>query len=170
MLMVHTHSRDLLPAPTPSHPPHPTTPSPGSPDLLPWVEEVRNNIEERSVNVRALSAELSSGTSRAVANPGQAIFDNLQLVTRRVPELRFESARESVAGTPLGARELNALSSVPGTFTYTPAAGAMLTAGKQLLTVTFTPSDTNLFSPVSRGVVIRVREAKGLRARGRGVR
>jgi ferredoxin len=55
---------------------------PSSPELLPWTEEVRSNIEERSVEVRALSAELSSGTSRAVANPGQAIFDNFRLVNK----------------------------------------------------------------------------------------
>ncbi|MCP9496212.1 MAG: SBBP repeat-containing protein [Pyrinomonadaceae bacterium MAG19_C2-C3] len=56
---------------------------PSGTDLLPWTEEVRSNIEERSVQVSALSAELSSGTSRAVANPGQAIFDNFQLVIRK---------------------------------------------------------------------------------------
>ncbi|MCP9496209.1 MAG: hypothetical protein MSG64_17310 [Pyrinomonadaceae bacterium MAG19_C2-C3] len=58
--------------------------SPSNPDLLPWVEEVRNNIEERSVQVNALSAELSAGTSRAVAQPGQAIFDNFQLVRKGI--------------------------------------------------------------------------------------
>ena len=35
-------------------------------------------------------------------------------------------------------------SSVAGTFVYTPAAGTVLTAGTQTLTVTFTPTDARL--------------------------
>jgi hypothetical protein len=45
-------------------------------------------------------------------------------------------------GTPLGAAQLNATASVPGTFAYSPAAGTMLNAGAgQTLSVTFTPQD-----------------------------
>jgi len=55
---------------------------PSNSDLLPWTEEVRSNIEERSVQISALSAELSAGTSQAIANPGQAIFDNFRLVPK----------------------------------------------------------------------------------------
>ena len=49
-------------------------------------------------------------------------------------------------GTPLGATQLNASATVDGinvqgTFAYTPAAGAILTAGTHTLSVTFTPTD-----------------------------
>ncbi|PYR42224.1 MAG: hypothetical protein DMF93_06310, partial [Acidobacteria bacterium] len=44
-------------------------------------------------------------------------------------------------GTPLGALQLNATSSLLGTFAYTPGLGTMLGAGVQTLSVTFTPSD-----------------------------
>ena len=37
--------------------------------------------------------------------------------------------------------QLNATASVPGSFVYTPAAGAVLGAGSQTLSVTFTPTD-----------------------------
>jgi len=44
-------------------------------------------------------------------------------------------------GTPLSATQLDATASVPGTFAYTPLAGAVLTAGSQTLNVIFTPTD-----------------------------
>lgn len=49
-----------------------------------------------------------------------------------------------VEGTALGATQLNATASVPGTFTYAPALGTVLPVGKSTLKVTFTPTDTRL--------------------------
>jgi lysophospholipase L1-like esterase len=46
-------------------------------------------------------------------------------------------------GTPLSATQLNATASVPGSFTYSPSLGAVLSAGFQTLSVTFTPTDPN---------------------------
>ena len=46
-------------------------------------------------------------------------------------------------GTILSGTQLNASTSIPGTFGYTPAAGTILGAGGgQTLSVTFTPTDT----------------------------
>lgn len=46
-------------------------------------------------------------------------------------------------GTTLGVGQLNATSAVPGTITYTPAAGTALNAGSnQVLTAVFVPTDT----------------------------
>jgi hypothetical protein len=44
-------------------------------------------------------------------------------------------------GTALGAAQLDASSSVPGMFSYSPAVGAVLQPGITSLTATFTPSD-----------------------------
>lgn len=60
-----------------------------------------------------------------------------------------------VEGTALSATQLNALASVPGSFSYAPAAGTLLAVGKQTLRVTFTPTDTRL-SAVTAEVVIDV--------------
>jgi hypothetical protein len=49
-------------------------------------------------------------------------------------------------GTPLGAAQLNATSSVAGTFSYTPAPGTILKAGPQALSTTFTPTDATDYS------------------------
>jgi N-acetylneuraminic acid mutarotase len=52
-------------------------------------------------------------------------------------------------GTPLSATQLDATSSVPGTFLYSPAAGTVLPAGTQTLSVTFTPTDTADYTTAS---------------------
>ena len=44
----------------------------------------------------------------------------------------------------------------PGTFAYTPAAGTVLTAGTQTLTVTFTPTDTTDYTTASKSVTLTV--------------
>ena len=62
-------------------------------------------------------------------------------------------------GTALSAAQLNATSTVAGTFAYTPALGTVLSAGSQTLSVTFTPSDTNDYSPVTQTVSLQVNQA-----------
>src|SRR6185503_13605022 len=59
--------------------------------------------------------------------------------------------------TALGGTQLNASSPVPGTFTYTPASGTVLNAGAgQTLSVTFAPTDTINYVPVTTTVPITV--------------
>jgi outer membrane protein OmpA-like peptidoglycan-associated protein len=58
-------------------------------------------------------------------------------------------------GTALSATQLNAIGSVPGTFSYAPALGTVLPVGKNLLKVTFTPTDTRL-GPVTAEVTLDV--------------
>ena len=47
----------------------------------------------------------------------------------------------------LGAAQLNASSTIAGSFAYTPAAGAVLPAGTQTLSAVFTPTDLVNYSP-----------------------
>ena len=58
-------------------------------------------------------------------------------------------------GTPLGATQLNAVASVPGTYTYSPASTALLTVGKHTLKVTFVPTDPK-FESIETTVEIEV--------------
>ena len=58
------------------------------------------------------------------------------------PTVSWRSPAAITQGTPLGATQLNATASVPGTFAYTPAAGIYLAAGTHMLRATFTPADT----------------------------
>jgi sugar lactone lactonase YvrE len=63
-------------------------------------------------------------------------------------------------GTPLGVAQLDAVANVPGTFTYSPALGTLLSAGdNQLLSVTFTPDDTVNYSSATDTVNINVTPA-----------
>jgi sugar lactone lactonase YvrE len=58
-------------------------------------------------------------------------------------------------GTALTGTQLNASANVPGTFVYTPAAGTILGAGSQTLSVTFTPTN-NSFKPATTTVQLQV--------------
>jgi Flp pilus assembly CpaE family ATPase len=62
-------------------------------------------------------------------------------------------------GTVLGAAELNAKASVPGRFTYTPAAGELLAAGTHTLSVTFTPADATDYTTAQAAVSLTVNKA-----------
>jgi len=59
-------------------------------------------------------------------------------------------------GTTLSATQLNATASVPGTFTYNPAIGAVLNTGSQTLSVTFTPTDTSRYTSATASVTLTV--------------
>ena len=52
-------------------------------------------------------------------------------------------------GTPLGTNQLNASANTGGSFAYSPPLSAVLPSGTNLLSVVFTPSDTNTYSVVT---------------------
>jgi sugar lactone lactonase YvrE len=62
-------------------------------------------------------------------------------------------------GTALSVTQLDATSTIAGTFAYTPAAGAVLTAGAQTLSVTFTPTDSIDYSTATASVTLQVNQA-----------
>jgi hypothetical protein len=61
-------------------------------------------------------------------------------------------------GTVLSAEQLNASSSIPGSFMYAPAAGEVLPAGKHKLSVIFTPKDEEKYGEVQVNVTLIVEE------------
>jgi hypothetical protein len=63
-------------------------------------------------------------------------------VTKALPTLNWPAPAPISYGTALGAAQLKATASVPGTFIYNPPAGEVLAAGNHTLTATFTPSNT----------------------------
>jgi uncharacterized repeat protein (TIGR01451 family) len=64
-------------------------------------------------------------------------------------------------GSAIGAGQLNATASVPGTFVYTPAAGTVLPVGNgQTLSAVFTPTSSN-YTSASKAVTINVLPASG---------
>ncbi len=64
-------------------------------------------------------------------------------------------------GTGLSATQLNATTSVPGTFTYSPVLGTILPAGTSTLSVTFTPTSGN-YNSVTKTVQIFVSKVNSI--------
>ena len=82
-------------------------------------------------------------------------------VQKGTPVLTWANPADITYGTALGGTQLDATANVAGTFTYTPAAGTVLSAGAgQTLSVTFTPTDTADYNPVTTTATINVSQAQ----------
>ncbi|WP_082021115.1 putative Ig domain-containing protein [Geobacter anodireducens] len=79
--------------------------------------------------------------------------------TKQTPSISWATPGAITYGTALGGTQLNATTSVPGTFVYTPAAGTVLNAGTRTLSVVFTPSDPNAYTSASATVSLTVDKA-----------
>lgn len=80
-------------------------------------------------------------------------------VNKAVPVITWATPAAITYGTPLGAAQLDATASVGGTFTYTPAAGAIVPAGVQTLSATFMPSDASDYTSPTDTVQLTVSKA-----------
>ncbi|SPE59113.1 conserved exported hypothetical protein [Verrucomicrobia bacterium] len=151
------------------------TPAPGLPLTGAWQPDGRDvdptNVTDTSVQSTSLTnfnglnaagqwtlylADLNSGGTNLLTEW------SLNITGAAYPALSWANPADIVYGTALGGSQLNATATynstnVPGTFSYTPPLGAVLNAGQgQTLTVTFTPSDTNSFLPISAQVTLNV--------------
>ena len=78
-------------------------------------------------------------------------------VQKAAPTITWANPANIVYGTPLSGTQLDATASVPGTFTYTPAAGTVLGAGNnQSLAVTFTPTDSTDYTGTTGSTTINI--------------
>jgi hypothetical protein len=75
------------------------------------------------------------------ANYTPATASTTLTITKATPSITWASPASIAYGTPLSAANLNATANLPGSFSYAPAAGTVLHAGTQTLTVTFTPAN-----------------------------
>jgi hypothetical protein len=75
------------------------------------------------------------------------------------PAISWTTPSGIIFGTALSGTQLNATANVPGTFAYSPSAGAVLNAGTQQLSVTFTPADAVNYNNATAGVSIVVAKA-----------
>lgn len=82
-------------------------------------------------------------------------------VNKATPLITWAAPAAITYGTALSATQLDATASVPGTFAYSPAAGAVLAAGAQTLSVTFTPTDTADYTNATAHVSLTVNAAAG---------
>src|SRR5439155_1290781 len=80
-------------------------------------------------------------------------------VLKAAPVVTWAAPADIIYGTALSGTQLNATASVPGALVYTPAAGAVLNAGAQTLSVAFTPTDALNYATVTQTVTLNVVKA-----------
>jgi len=83
-----------------------------------------------------------------------------QVVNQATPTITWANPAAISYGTPLSGTQLNATGSVPGTLIYSSAAGAVLSAGTQTLSVTFTPTDATDYTTATGSVTLVVTQVK----------
>ncbi|MGA2889381.1 MAG: protease pro-enzyme activation domain-containing protein, partial [Terracidiphilus sp.] len=76
--------------------------------------------------------------------------------TQATPAITWAAPAAITYSTPLSTTQLNATSTVAGSFTYLPAAGTVLIAGQQTLTATFAPTDATDYTTASATVPLTV--------------
>lgn len=110
--------------------------------------------DDQPLNVAFTPADAvtySAATATAMISVVSAMAD---------PGLAWSTPAAIAYGTPLGAVQLNATASAPGTFVYSPAAGTVLNAGSdQTLSVTFTPTDTATYRSETLATTLTVGKA-----------
>jgi Divergent InlB B-repeat domain len=78
-------------------------------------------------------------------------------VNQATPKVTWAKPAAITYGTALSSTQLDATASVPGTFVYSPGAGAVLPEGTQTLSVTFTPTDTTDYTTQTATTTIDVK-------------
>jgi len=114
-------------------------------------------------------AVLNAGTNTLVATftptdstnyTSGLTITNTVVVGKATPTITWTNPAAIAYGTALSATQLNATSSVAGTFSYNPTNGSVLNAGTNTLTAVFTASNTtNYVSPVTNTVSLVVNKA-----------
>lgn len=90
------------------------------------------------------------------------LIDNIVVATTGAlfaPTITWPAPAAITYGTPLNTSQLNATADVPGTFAYSPPLGAVLPAGSQTLSVTFTPTDAANYATATASVPLNVQKA-----------
>jgi uncharacterized protein DUF4082/Big-like domain-containing protein/PASTA domain-containing protein/G8 domain-containing protein len=83
--------------------------------------------------------------------------------SKTTPVITWAAPATIVYGTAVGATQLNATTTVPGSWAYSPAADTVLPAGSgQTLSVIFTPADTAAYNTATASVAIGVLKATPL--------
>jgi CSLREA domain-containing protein len=78
------------------------------------------------------------------------------VINKATPVITWNNPANIVYGTPLSSTQLNATANTPGTFTYNPPAGTVLSVGTHQLSVTFTPTNTANYTSAQASVTLTV--------------
>ncbi|HZF63665.1 MAG TPA: MBG domain-containing protein, partial [Chitinophagaceae bacterium] len=103
-------------------------------------------------------AKLNNGNYIA-AEASATLLINPGTNTKIDPVISWANPSDIQYGTALGKKQLNATANVSGTFVYTPPSGAVLSAGSQTLSTTFTPTNTSQYNSATQNVTLIVKKA-----------
>ncbi len=99
------------------------------------------------LNAGANQTLATTFTPTDTVNYGPAVAAVRINVNKATPVITWPEPDDITYGDPLTATELDATANTSGTFVYTPSLGTILPTGdNQLLSVAFTPTDTNNFN------------------------
>ena len=114
------------------------------------------NHDDNSVSV----IDTATNTVTATVNVGNAPQSLGQFIGKTAPAITWNNPIDIVYGTALSNTQLDATSSIPGSFTYNPPSGTVLSAGQnQQLNTTFTPNDNVNYTQANATVLINVTQA-----------
>ncbi len=104
---------------------------------------------------------LASYTGQLTATVSSVTFSSNvsgsdKVIYQQAPAITWATPLPIVYGTALGGAQLDASSPVAGSFTYSPAAGTVLSVGQQTLQATFTPTDTTDYTTATANVTLMV--------------
>ncbi len=112
---------------------------------------VSNILQSKAVGIVTVSGVVPSSVAGNLSTASTSLT-----ITPAASVITWPQPPDMPAGTALSSAQLDATANVPGKFAYSPAAGSLLPAGKQTLTVTFTPNDSNDYSSASASTPINV--------------
>lgn len=110
-------------------------------------------------NLRGASIVLLTVCFALLAGCGGSTGGGVQPIQKTTPVITWPTPSAITYGTALSSTQLNATTTVAGSFVYSPAAGTVLTAGTQTLSVTFTPTDTTDYNTATGSVQLVVNKA-----------
>ena len=110
-----------------------------------------------TAGTQTLSVAFTPNNTVDFTNAGTSV--TLQVI-QASPKVTWAKPAAITYGTALSGTQLDASASVSGTLVYSPAAGTILTAGSQSLSVSFTPTDVVDYTTATDSVTITVGQAK----------
>ena len=78
------------------------------------------------------------------------------VIFQQQPAITWATPAPIIYGTALSATQLDASSTLAGSFSYSPSAGTVLSVGQHTLTATFTPTDTTHYTTATATVTLTV--------------
>ncbi|HEX5234143.1 MAG TPA: hypothetical protein VFW25_02305 [Silvibacterium sp.] len=95
-------------------------------------------------------------TSYNTATASVSLVVNKATTSKTTPTITWPTPSAITYGTALSSKQLDASASVAGSFAYSPAAGTIPAAGTDMLSVTFTPTDTTSYNTATGSVALVV--------------